>query len=135
MVSHNQARWHNRDMFIVTRHRVPLAQRDAWLAQARDAIAPLALQAGCLGVEIGSATDDADLVAIVSRWTGVGDYRRALSSFEVKAHSIPFLSTAIDEPSAFETLHRRVGDDVFDGTASRAFDADTFNLGDALIDE
>ena len=122
-------------MFIVTRHRVPLASRETWLEQAREAIAPLALQKGCLGVEIGSATDDADLISIVSRWTGVGDYRRALSAFDVKASSIPFLSTAIDEPSAFETLHRRVGEDVFDATASRAFDADTFNLGDSLIDE
>jgi hypothetical protein len=96
---------------------------------------PLALQQGCLGIELGAATDDAELFAIVSHWASVGDYRRALSAFDVKAQSIPFLSTAVDEPSAFETLHRRVGDEVHDYDALRAFDADTFNLGDALVDE
>ncbi len=122
-------------MFVVTRHRVSAESRDNWIDSAKVAIAPLAAQAGCLGVQLGAATDDSELFTIVSRWKSVGDYRRALSAFEVKAQSIPFLSTAIDEPSAFETLHHRIGDDVQDIDPLRAFDADTFNLGDALIDE
>jgi quinol monooxygenase YgiN len=128
-------RWHNRHMFVITRHRVSAAARETWLLDAKKAITPLAMQQGCLGIELGAATDDAELFAIVSHWASVGDYRRALSAFDVKAQSIPFLSTAVDEPSAFETLHRRVGDEVHDYDALRAFDADTFNLGDALVDE
>ena len=37
-------------------------------------------------------------------WDGVGAYRRALSSFDVKVNAVPLLSAAIDEPSAYELV-------------------------------
>jgi len=118
-------------MIVITRHRVTQSQLPGWLVEAKAALAPLASQTGCVSAEIGCATDDPDLVTIVTRWTGVGAYRRALSSFEVKATSIPFLSTAVDEPSAFEIVHSRSGEVVQDFEPARAFDADTIGLGSA----
>lgn len=118
-------------MLVITRHRVPAAELADWLVAAKAAVAPLAAQKGCLGLEIGCATDEPDLVVIASRWTGVGDYRRALSSFEVKAMTIPLLSTAIDEPSAFEVVHAISADGVTDHEPARAFDADEVGLGNA----
>lgn len=118
-------------MFVVTRHRVAQTELAQWLESAKQALAPLADRPGCISADIGCATDDADLVTIVTHWEGVGSYRRALSSFEVKAQSIPFLSTAIDEPSAFEVVHHRAGGVATDFTPARASDADEIGLGHA----
>jgi quinol monooxygenase YgiN len=118
-------------MFVVTRHRVNQSDLAQWLESAKTALAPLADRPGCISADIGCATDDANLVTIVTRWEGVGAYRRALSSFEVKALSIPFLSTAIDEPSAFEVVHHRANGIGTDSAPARAFDADEIGLGHA----
>ena len=59
-----------------------------------------------------SALAGAHAIAIVTEWDGVGSYRRALSRAEVKASAIPFLSYAIDEPSAYEVVHARTPDSV-----------------------
>lgn len=121
-------------MFVVTRHRVNQAELPEWLEQAKAAIAPLAAMPGCRSVTIGLATDDANLISIQSDWDGVGAYRRALSNFEVKLHSIPFLSTAIDEPSAFEKVFQIVDGIESSFTPARAFDADEIGLGSAAAE-
>lgn len=128
---HECWQWHNFDMIVVTRHLVPQAELPLWLEQAKAAIGPLAERPGCLGVSIGLATDQVDLVSVVSRWEGVGAYRRALSNFDVKLHAIPFLSTAIDEPSAFEIVFEQVGEVKTEFEPARAFDADDVGLGNA----
>lgn len=113
----------------VTRHAV--SDLGAWLPAARAALAPLVAQAGCLGGDVCAAIDDPALMSVITRWESVGAYRRALSAFEVKAVSIPFLSTAIDEPSAYEVLHHCGPDGSHDFASARAADADTVGLGDA----
>jgi hypothetical protein len=72
---------------------------------------------------------------VVSRWEGVGAYRRALSNFDVKLHAIPFLSTAIDEPSAFEIVFEQVGEVKTEFEPARAFDADDVGLGNAAASQ
>jgi hypothetical protein len=42
---------------------------------------------------------------MLARWDSVGSYRKALSSYDVKLNAVPFLSGAIDEPTAFEVLY------------------------------
>lgn len=59
---------------------------------------------GYVDGDIGRSTDDPQLWTLVTRWDNVGAYRRALSSYEIKANAIPLLSAAIDEPTAYETL-------------------------------
>lgn len=112
--------------FALTRHRV--ADLVEWLPRARNALAPLTAQAGCTGGDIGASIDDPELMTVITRWESVGAYRRALSAFEVKAVSIPFLSTAIDEPSAFEVLHENGPAGARDFTSARAADADTIRI-------
>ena len=119
---------------MITRHRVAQIDLPNWLDDAKVSLAPLAKQAGCISAEIGLATDEPDLVCVVTRWEGVGSYRRALSNFDVKMHSIPFLSTAIDESTAYELIHRNVGGEISDFTPARAFDADEIGLGNAAGD-
>lgn len=117
---------------VVTRYRVD--DVDAWLSNAREALAPLADQALCLGAEICASVDDPQLTMIVTRWASVGDYRRAMSSFDVKMFTVPMLSHSVDEPTTFEVLHHRGPDGVTDLVSARAFDADLIGLGDAAAE-
>lgn len=121
-------------MLVVTKHRVPQSELRQWLSDAKQAIAPLAASAGCESVRIGLATDEPDLVLVLSVWESVGAYRKALSSFDVKSQSIPFLSTAVDESSAFEVVFEQVGDVTNELVPARAWDADSVALGEAAGD-
>ena len=53
--------------------------------------------------ELGQAADDPDLWALVTRWDGVGSYRRALSAAEVKISGAPVWVHALDEPGVYVT--------------------------------
>lgn len=121
------------EFVAVTRHFV--ADLTSWLPTARAALAPLTAQPGCTGGDICAAIDDPSLMMLITHWDNVGSYRRALSAFDVKAMSIPFLSTALDEPSAFEVLHHNGPDGPTDFTSARAADADTIRLRDAAAGE
>lgn len=89
-------------MLVVTRHRVSDPER--FLSEAAAALAALAERPGCESAEAVRAIDDAETFLLVTRWADVGSYRRALSSFEVKLNAVPVLASAVDEPSAFETI-------------------------------
>lgn len=104
-------------LLVVNRYRVPLDTRPQFLADAERALDVLAAQPGFLRASIGQATDDGELILIRTEWSGVGQYRRALSSYDVKLNSVPLLSTAIDETSAFEIVRDWV-DGVMSSTAS-----------------
>lgn len=97
---------------------MPAEQLDSFLVDARAAVALLAARPGCQSIEVGRAVDDADLVVIASRWDDVGSYRHALSAFDVKVGAVPLLSTAIDEPTAFEVLHSVGPNGVVDAQSS-----------------
>ena len=51
--------------------------------------------------ELGRSTEDGGLWALLTRWDGVGSYRRALSAAEVKIAGAPVWVHALDEPGAF----------------------------------
>lgn len=114
-------------MIVISRHRVPIDQQETFVADARSALALLAARDGCRGVTIGRASDDAELLVLTSEWADVGSYRHALSAFEVKVGAVPLLSTAIDEPTAFEVLHRNGPDGPMDSVSS--IDPGEWSLG------
>ena len=88
-------------MLVVNRFR----SDDAGLRDDLEAaLAVLTAQRGYEGGRLGRNVDDPTLWVMVTRWRDVGSYRRALSSYDVKVGAVPLLSTAIDEPSAFEDL-------------------------------
>jgi hypothetical protein len=86
------------------RFRVAEADGADFLEQAHGALQALARRPGYLDGDLGRATDDPTLWLMTLRWEGVGAYRRALSAYDVKVAAVPVLSTAIDEPTAFEML-------------------------------
>jgi quinol monooxygenase YgiN len=118
-------------LLVVSRFRVDDAERAVFLAAAGRAVAALAAQAGCLAVSIGQSTDESGLIAIRSEWVGVGAYRRALSAFDVKVEAIPLLSSAIDEPSAYELVHHWTPAGVTMAPSGLAADAGAIGLGAA----
>lgn len=76
---------------------------EAFLGRARRAVALLARQPGCRGVELGRGVDEPDGWVLVARFDSVTAYRRALNPFEVREHVVPWLAEAqTTEPAAFE---------------------------------
>ncbi|GHD14764.1 antibiotic biosynthesis monooxygenase family protein [Nocardiopsis kunsanensis] len=91
-------------MIVITRYSVPEADSEAFRTEAADAVAALSARPGFLRHRLGRAADDPELWTLVTEWEGVGPYRRALSSYEVKLAAVPLLSRAFDEPSAYELV-------------------------------
>ena len=88
-------------MFAVTRLRVPEADAEVFAAAASGLLAALAARPGFVDGEIGRAADDPSLWALMTRWRGVGDYRRGLSAAEVKIAGAPVWVHALDEPGVY----------------------------------
>lgn len=108
-------------MLVVTRFRVQDAEASAFRARAEQSLTVLRAQRGHLRGRLGRSADDPSLWVLVTEWSGVGAYRRALSAYDVKVHAAPLLGEALDEPGAFEVLWA-------DGTTAepdRAVDAAT----------
>jgi hypothetical protein len=72
--------------------------------RAHAALAELAASPGYLRGELTRALDDPASWCLLTEWSNVGSYRRALGRFEVKLTATPLLAESLMEPSAFETL-------------------------------
>ena len=94
-------------MLVLTRARVPTHAADAFRTAAEDLLDLLAGLPGFVRAHLGRAADDPDLWVVASEWDGVGAYRRALSSYDVKMAAPAVMAYAVPEPSAFEVLAAR----------------------------
>ena len=90
-------------MFVVTRFRATGDDAEALAAAAVPLLDALAGRPGFRDGELGRSADDPSLWALVTRWDGVGSYRRALSSAEVKIAGAPVWVHALDEPGVYLT--------------------------------
>ena len=88
-------------MFAVTRLRVPDGGVADLAAAVDGLLRALAARPGFLGGELGRATEDDGLYALLTRWDGVGSYRRALSAAEVKIAGAAVWVHALDEPGVY----------------------------------
>lgn len=118
-------------LLVVSRFRVPGADRADFERDARTALTLLAAQPGCRAAGLGQSTDDPDLLVLRTEWDGVGAYRRALSTYDVKVGAIPLLSLAIDEPSAYEVVVTADGGGIRAQRSGLAADAQVVRLGEA----
>jgi quinol monooxygenase YgiN len=91
-------------VLVAMRFRVPEGEGTGFLDRAHEVLRTLAQQPGYLDGAVGRSTDDPELWLMTLRWESVGAYRRALGSYDVKVAAVPLLSTAVDEPTAFELL-------------------------------
>jgi len=91
-------------VIVVNRFRVREEAAEGFREGLRAALASLAARPGYVDGTVGRNVDDPTLWVLTTRWSGAGSYRRALSSYDVKVAAVPLLSTALDEPSAYETV-------------------------------
>jgi hypothetical protein len=91
-------------MLVVSRLRYLDPGVDVALRELTACVDALAQFPGYVSGTVGRALDDPQLWLLTTTWRDVGSYRRALSTYEAKAHVVPVLSRAIDEPSAYEAL-------------------------------
>lgn len=89
---------------VVNRFRVEHHEQARFRDRVQAALEVLASRPGWVDGSIGRNLDEPTLWLLRSRWRDVGSYRRALSSYEVKVGVVPLLSTAVDEPSAYEPV-------------------------------
>lgn len=92
------------DVLVVSRYRVPDDDSVEFGGRAREALDALGAQAGFLRGQVGRNVDDPQLWVLSTQWVNVGAYRRALSSYDVKARAVPVMLHALHEPSAYEVL-------------------------------
>jgi heme-degrading monooxygenase HmoA len=88
-------------VFAVTRLRVRADDAEELARACAALIEALAGRPGYLHGELGRSADDPALWALLTRWDGVGSYRRALSAAEVKIAGAPVWVHAVDEPSVY----------------------------------
>jgi quinol monooxygenase YgiN len=88
-------------VFAVTRLRAAGQDREALTAAVAPLLAALAERPGFRDGDLGRSADDPSLWALVTRWDGVGSYRRALGSAEVKIAGAPVWMHALDEPGVY----------------------------------
>ncbi len=91
----------------MTRVRVPEGESASFRTGAEDLLAVLAGRPGFVRGHLGRAPDDGSLWVLSTEWDGVGAYRRALSSYDVKVAAPAVLANAVQEPSAYEVLASR----------------------------
>jgi quinol monooxygenase YgiN len=92
---------------VISRFRYDAEATEQATQELSICLEQLGAQAGFATGSIGRAIDDPTLWLLYTRWEDVGSYRRALSTYDVKAVAVPLLSQAVDEPSAYEII---VGD-------------------------
>jgi quinol monooxygenase YgiN len=89
-------------MIAIARFSVPTAQSADFRAQIERALEVFSQRDGFISGDYGQNLDENELWTLVTHWKNVGSYRRSLSSTQVKMEVVPLLSTAIDEPGAYE---------------------------------
>jgi hypothetical protein len=88
-------------LFAVTRLRAEGSDGEALEAAVDALLAALAERPGFRDGELGRSADDPGLWALVTRWDGVGSYRRGLSAAAVKIAGAPVWVHALDEPGVY----------------------------------
>jgi hypothetical protein len=91
-------------VLVVTRARVPAAEADGFRTAAEDLLGVLSRSPGYRRGYLGQAADDPELWVVATEWNGVGDYRRALSAYDVKMTAPAVMAFADPEPSAFVVI-------------------------------
>jgi quinol monooxygenase YgiN len=99
-------------VLVVNRFQVSEGQAAVFREQLEAALDVLSRQKGYDDGRLGRNVDDPSLWTMVTRWRDVGSYRRALSTYDVKLGAVALLSSAIDEPSAYESLDGELNEQV-----------------------
>ena len=75
-----------------------------WRDKLSDVITVLQQTSGFQKLMVFHSPDEIERYIVQCEWNEVGSYRRGISSTPAKMTIWPFLSSMLDQPSAFETL-------------------------------
>lgn len=88
--------------------------------RAAVALETLAQRTGFVRGSLGRSTDDTADWLLITEWSNVGSYRRALGNYDVKLQATPLLGEALDLPSSFEPLLETAGGAVITRESDRS---------------
>jgi len=91
-------------VLVVSRFAVAEGDGGDFVQRARVALAALAVRPGFRRGRVGRSVDEPGEWVLVTEWSGVGAYRRALSAYQVRVNATPLLAEARDDPGAYEIL-------------------------------
>ena len=97
-------------MLALTRCAVPPSAEATFVAAAHATLAVLSGRPGFVRGHLGRAVDDPELWVLSTQWSGVGDYRRGLSAYDVKFAIAPLMPYVVEEPSAFAVVQTWAAD-------------------------
>lgn len=87
-------------MIVVTEHRAG----DEFLPAGRHLLEVLSATAGFVSGQVSRSPDEPQTWLFVTTWRDVGSMRRGFGTFDAKVAAAPVMQSAVDRPSAFETL-------------------------------
>lgn len=102
----------------ITHYTVPAGDTATFRDSVLVALEAFASCPGYVDGHVARSIDDTTLWTMTVRFDSAGSYRRALSSYRVKAEAVPVMYLAQERPSAFEPLASH------DGTAMQTFNSD-----------
>lgn len=97
-------------VLALTRCTVPESESGPFLAAADAALAALAAQPGVRRGHVARSLDDPGRWVLASEWSGVGDYRRGLSGYDVRAALAAVMPYVENEPGAYDVLRHRAAE-------------------------
>ena len=109
------------------------ASADTWLKEAEQVLDLFQRQVGFQSAKACLALDDDSLGLVFLQFDSVGNYRRALSAYDIKVGATEFLSQALDEPSAYEVLIALNTMEKTHFVSEKTSDSETIALGEAAI--
>lgn len=117
-------------MDVVLRFEL-LTSVDEWLTEAERVLDLLSAKPGFQSAKVCLALDDDQVGLVVLNFDSVGNYRRALSANDIKLEATNFLSTAIDESSAFEVLVAFDSGEKKHFSSEKSLDSEEVALGES----
>ena len=90
-------------VLVVARLR-PSDEEAVFVAAIDHAVAAFASRPGFVSSRLARSLDDASLWVLVMEFDNVGNYRRSLSSYDVRMASGVLMGAIIDEPTAYEEI-------------------------------
>lgn len=97
-------------VLALTRCTVPESESGPFLAAADAALAALAAQPGFRRGHVARSLDDPGRWVLASEWSGVGDCRRGLSGYDVRAALAAVMPYVENEPGAYDVLRHRAAE-------------------------
>ena len=120
---------------VLLRFDIAANEGEAFRSRLVGVLELLGTHQGYLGGWLGQSVDEATEVVLASRWARLGDWRRALSSPQVKLHASEVLYRCRMESTVFEVVQQldegSQENRVRLGSSSRAADADSAGPGSA----